>query len=144
MWVITHTLTGMALGAVLGGRGVSVWLIAIAALVLHLLLDIVPHWDYTSTRSRGAWAVADVAASAVALGIAAGMGADRAVLVAAVVSALPDLDVLNALWRTERRIRLFPSHWRTFPHGAAPPLPGTALQALIALVSLGILLTTGL
>jgi hypothetical protein len=141
MWVITHTLTGLALGVLLAGRGAPLWMIVLAALLLHLLLDLVPHWDYTRTRHRATWAVADVTVSAaVLISMRLVVEAEWAIVVAGMVSALPDLDVLNALWPTKRRIRLFPSHWSRFPHGAAAPLPGTLVQAAVAVASVAILL----
>lgn len=139
MWVITHTATGLALGAVLVARDVPLWAIVAAALVLHVLLDIVPHWDYTRTHHRTTWALADVTVSAAILVAArTAAGAEWAVVLAGFVSALPDLDVLNAFWPTQRRIRFFPSHWTSFPHGSAPPLAGTLVQALVVAVSVAV------
>lgn len=141
MWVVTHTLTGLALGAALHARGAGLWVIVPAALVLHLLLDLVPHWDYVRTRNRAVWAVGDVAAAAAVLVFArTAAGMEWAIVLAGLVSALPDLDVLNALWTTERRVRLFPSHWAGFPHGSAPPVPGTLVQATIAAASIAVIL----
>ncbi len=141
MWVVTHTLTGLGLGAVLAGRGFGPWTIVLAALALHLLLDIVPHWDYVHTRNRALWAVGDVTAAAATLVFArTTAGMEWAIVLAGLVSALPDLDVLNALWTTESRVRLFPSHWTRFPHGSAPPVPGTLVQATIAAASIGVIL----
>jgi hypothetical protein len=145
MWVITHTLTGMAIGAVLGERGAPAWAVVAAALLLHVLLDMVPHWDYVSTGKRAVWALADVAAAVAVLLWAATLGdASWAVLLAGAVSALPDLDVLSALWPGDRRIRLFPSHWSGFPHGWAAPVPGTAAQGVIAGLSVLVISLTGL
>jgi len=139
VWVVTHTLTGLALGALLHERGAGLWAIVPAALGLHLVLDIVPHWDYTRTRKRAVWAGADVAAAAAALVLARAAGIEWAVVLAGLVSAAPDLDVLNAVWTTERRVRFFPSHWARFPHGSATPVPGTLVQAAIAAASVGLL-----
>jgi hypothetical protein len=140
VWVITHTLTGLALGAVLAGRAAPLWVIVAAAVLMHVLLDLVPHWDYVYTRNRAIWAVADVTASvAVLVSVRLVAGAEWAVVIAGIVSAVPDLDVLNALWPTKRRIRLFPSHWSGFPHGTAPPVAGTVVQAVFAVASIAIL-----
>lgn len=144
MWVITHTLTGMAIGAVLGERGAPAWAVVAAALLLHVLLDMVPHWDYVYTGRRAVWAAADVGAAVAAFLWAATLGdASWAVLLAGAVSALPDLDVLNALWPGERGVRLFPSHWSGFPHGSAAPIPGTIIQGVLAGVSLLVISLTG-
>lgn len=144
MWVVTHTLSGMAVGAVLGERAAPAWAVVAAALLLHVVLDMVPHWDYVNTERRAVWAMADVSAAGALLLWAATLGdASWAVLLAGAVSALPDLDVLNALWPGERRIRLFPSHWSGFPHGSAEPVPGTVVQGVVALFSLLVLGSAG-
>lgn len=144
MWVITHALTGMALGAVLGQRGAPVWAVVAAALLLHVLLDMVPHWDYVRTRHRVIWSLGDVGATAALLIWAATLGdASWAVLLAGAVSALPDLDVLDALWSGEHRTRIFPSHWSGFPHGSAPPVPGTVVQAAVWVASVLVMWNAG-
>lgn len=141
MWVITHTLSGMALGALL--YPLSLWLIVPAALLLHLILDLVPHWDYTRSPNRALWASADVAVSVAALVLARGVaGVEWVVVIAGVVSALPDLDVLDMLWSRHRRRRVFPSHWRGFPHGSATPVPGIAVQFVVWVVSVAVLRVT--
>lgn len=142
MWVIAHTLSGLALGSALADRGASVWMIVLAALLLHLVLDLVPHWDYTRTRWRVLYAATDAFVSLLALSLAWTVGGLAwPVIVAGVVSALPDLDVVHvALSRRERPVRLFPSHWRGFPHGSAPPVPGILVQAAVAAGSVAVLL----
>jgi hypothetical protein len=49
MWVIVHMLTGLALGSALGGPW---WFLFPLALVAHVVIDLIPHWDYTRTRHR--------------------------------------------------------------------------------------------
>jgi hypothetical protein len=140
MWVIVHALSGMALGALLQ---VSLWVILPAVLVAHALLDLVPHWDYTHSRGKILWGMLDAGAAVAALLIAAlVLHLPTRVLLAGAVSALPDLDVLDALFPFERRSRWFPSHWRRYPHGEAPPLPGIVVQALIAGLSVAVLALT--
>ena len=43
MCLIAHLIAGFALGSALK---VSLWILVPAALGLHVLLDLVPHWDY--------------------------------------------------------------------------------------------------
>lgn len=137
MWVIVHALSGMALGWVLPP---SLWILIPAVLVAHALLDLVPHWDYTHSRGRILWGALDVAAATTALLTAALVfHLPARILVAGVVSALPDLDVLDALFPFERRSRWFPSHWQRYPHGHARPLPGVAVQAAVVALSLVVL-----
>ncbi|HET6498069.1 MAG TPA: hypothetical protein VFH17_03340 [Coriobacteriia bacterium] len=144
MWVVTHTLSGLALGAVLVERGAHVLTIVMAALLLHILLDLVPHWDYTRVRCRVLCAAADASVSFGILWLAWAVGGfEWPVILAGVLSALPDLDVVTgSLSRRERPVRLFPSHWRGFPHGSAPPLPGVLVQVAVAAVS-GVTLLLG-
>ncbi len=138
MWAIVHAISGMAVGHVLGAYGFVA--IVFAALALHVLLDLVPHWDYTRTRNAWTWVVLDVAVSAVVLVVArVGFDADWKVIVAGVVSMAPDLDVLDSLHRSPRRVR-FPSHWTRFPHGSCAPLPGVLIQMAVVVASAAILL----
>jgi hypothetical protein len=141
MWAITHLLTGMAIGAVVPG---GIWVGVAAALLGHLAFDMVPHWDYTGTPGRLVWGSIDVLAAAVVafLGYRF-LGLSVKVLVCGIVSAAPDLDVLNALLPYKQRTRWFPSHWTGFPHGKARPLPGIAVQVLLAAVSIALVLRFG-
>lgn len=142
MWVVTHTLSGLALGSALVERGAHMLTIVAAALLLHLVLDLVPHWDYTRVRWRVLCAAADVLASLAVLALAwvvGGLG--WPVIVAGVVSALPDIDVVRvSLSRQDRPVRLFPSHWRGFPHGSARPVPGVLIQVAVGALSGAVLL----
>ncbi len=133
MWVVVHATSGLALGAALHA---PLWLLLPLALVLHVVLDLVPHWDYTRVRYRNLAAVADVLASFVIFvaGYLA-FGFSGAMILAGAVSAVPDLDVLNSLLPYEQRIRWFPSHWSRFPHGTAGPALGIAIQAAILAAS---------
>ena len=46
MWVTRHVLAGLAIAAALGGPW---WLVLVAVILAHVLMDLVPHWDYTGT-----------------------------------------------------------------------------------------------
>jgi hypothetical protein len=52
------------------------------------------------------------------------------------VSALPDLDVFDAVLPGAGRRRWFPSHWRVFPHGRARAAIGVPVQLLVVAVSI--------
>jgi hypothetical protein len=141
MWVCVHALSGLALGVLVAlgcASPVLAWTLTMAgALVLHLLLDLVPHWDYTRHRRRLLWAMLDVAVSiAVVVTLTLVLDLPGRALVAAVVSALPDLDVFDAVLPGPIRRRWFPSHWHKFPHGEARPVPGISVQVIVALASL--------
>jgi hypothetical protein len=145
MWVIVHALSGMALGAALGSEaaGLPLWAVLIAALAAHAALDVVPHWDYTRRPDTWAWASVDVLASAAALLLVWRVwDAPDYVFWAGLVSALPDLDVLDAVVPLKTRGRLFPSHWRVYPHGRARPLAGTLIQGVVVVTSVAVLAST--
>jgi hypothetical protein len=133
MWVIVHVFSGLALGAALGGRGheptMSLLVLLPLALVAHAVLDLVPHWDYTRSRLRALWAVVDVGAAAALVIAAVWWDALPGWLVlVGVVSALPDLDVLDAVLPVSKNRRWFPSHWRRFPHGQCGAAWGIPIQ----------------
>lgn len=135
MWVIVHTCSGLALGVLLGKW--PLWILLPAALVLHALLDLVPHWDYTAHRLRVLWAALDLAASLMLVSAAIWIWHMPMVAwLTAMVSAAPDLDVLDSLLPGTRRVRLFPSHFARYPHGKAAMAPGIAVQGVVVAVSL--------
>jgi hypothetical protein len=134
MWVAVHGFTGMALGA---WSPLGLGLTIVAAIVLHLLLDMVPHWDYTRHRRRVLWAALDLGVTAVAFLVAGLTLTDGlSVVIVGFVSALPDLDVFDAIKPGNKRRRWFPSHWSRFPHGTASPAVGIPLQVILVLASL--------
>ncbi|GEM_PF-487538 len=153
MWVIAHAFSGLAWG-VWAPLGLAALLLT--SLLLHLLLDLVPHWDYTRHRRRHLWALGDLVLSvASVVTLALLLDLKLPAVLAAVVSALPDLDVLDSLLtgcgrrqaagdasahRGPARRRLFPSHWERFPHGQAGPRSGIAVQAVVVLGSLAAVL----
>lgn len=134
MWVFVHALSGLSLGT-LAPLGMA--LTVICALVLHLLLDLVPHWDYTRHRQRTLWASLDVVVSIAACAtLALLLDLPSRAVVAAIVSALPDLDVFDAVLPSPARRRWFPSHWERFPHGKASPAFGIPVQIVVAFGSM--------
>ncbi len=145
MWVFVHMCSGLAVGALLGGRAssprFSLVLLLALSLVAHALLDLVPHWDYTRTRHRAICAVLDVAGAAVlaaafwTTGVAPGW-----LVIVGAVSALPDLDVLDAVLPIHTKGRVFPSHWRRFPHGRCRAGWGIPIQACVVALSMAALL----
>ena len=134
MWVIVHMLTGVALGSAVGGPW---WFLFPLALVAHVVIDLIPHWDYTRTPYRVFLGVLDVAVSAVAgLLCYLVIGLPGLAIFAGILSAVPDLDVLSAILPYEQKVRWFPSHWLKFPHGKASPAPGIIVQCVMILISL--------
>lgn len=140
MWVSVHALSGLTLGAL---APLGVVLTVVCALILHLLLDLVPHWDYTRHRRRTLWALLDVAVSiALVLALSLLLHLPGRAVLAAIVSALPDIDVFDAVLPGSKHRRWFPSHWQGFPHGRAGPLVGIFLQSFIALGAIIMVIVT--
>ncbi|MBU2600672.1 MAG: hypothetical protein KKA32_00655 [Actinobacteria bacterium] len=139
MWVIVHTVSGLALGAALGHEDVGApwWIVAIVALIAHALLDVVPHWDYTRQPRLHLWVLGDVGASLIVF-VTGWLVFDLPglALLGAAISAAPDLDVLDAVLPVRRHRRLFPSHWKAYPHGSMGPLGGMLVQAAVVGLSL--------
>jgi hypothetical protein len=142
VWVIVHMLTGLALGSALGGPW---WFLFPLALVAHVVIDLIPHWDYTRTRYRVFLGVLDVAVSALACLLCyVVLRLPSVAVLAGILSAAPDLDVLSAILPYEQQRRWFPSHWSRFPHGKAGPTLGIIIQCVMIVVSVAtILLTKG-
>ena len=135
--MVVHALAGLALGSLLR---VPLWAVVVCALVGHVLMDLVPHWDYVHSQHRVRWALFDIGAAGIALG-AAGLhlGWTSAAFVCGLFSAAPDFELADVLVPYGGRLRLFPSHWRRFPHGACGKAPGIAVQAAIAALSVVII-----
>jgi hypothetical protein len=141
MWVVVHAFSGLALGA---AAPIGLGLVVVTSLVMHLLLDLVPHWDYTGQRRSLWWAISDVGlAVAAVVALTLVLGLPLRAVAGAVVSALPDLDVFDAVLPAGKRRRWFPSHWRTFPHGRTRAAVGIPVQALVIAGSLALTLAAG-
>lgn len=138
MWVITHVLAGLAVAALMGGPW---WLVAAVVLAAHVLMDLVPHWDYTVSRHPVGYGVADFAASLAAWLLAwLVLGMPFWMAFMGPLSGAPDWDVLiNSLRRGEPR-KWFPSHWKRFPHGRSAPAFGIGVQALLMAASVAVVL----
>jgi hypothetical protein len=100
-----HVASGAAAGALASSRGQA----AVAAPLLHLVLDLVPHDDIPSHRFELLTAGGALAALALAYG-----PLDR-VTIGAALSAAPDLEHLRRFPRPRGR-KLFPSHWVAARH----------------------------
>jgi hypothetical protein len=141
MWVVVHLCSGLALGALLH---LPLAILLPAALLLHVVLDLVPHWDYTQCRRRRTWALCDVGGAAVLTVLLWGLLAlPWTIVLTGWVSALPDLDVANEVLPISSHRRLFPSHWRSFPHGRCRAAYGIPLQLGIVGASVAAVILRG-
>ncbi len=129
MWVVTHLYAGMALAQL----PLALWALVLVMLASHVVMDLIPHWDYTRTSHAMLWGALDFGAglATVIVGYVA-FGASLQVLLLGILAAAPDFDVLvngrhGRYW--------FPSHRPPFPHGACGPLPGIAVQAAVVAAS---------
>jgi hypothetical protein len=138
MWVTTHVLSGLAIAAGLGGPW---WLILVIVVLAHVLMDLIPHWDYTVSRHPVLYGWFDFIASFGAF-LAAWLvlGYPWWIAFMGLVSGAPDWDVLIAELRGDNARRFFPSHWDRFPHGRSGPGWGISIQVVIMAASLAIVL----
>ncbi len=138
MWVTTHVLAGLGIAAALGGPW---WLILVLVLLAHVLMDLIPHWDYTISRRPVLYGWLDFIAS-LALFLTAWLllGYPWWIALIGLVSGAPDLDVLVAMVRGTDARKYFPSHWERFPHGRSGPGWGVSIQVAFMAVSAGVVL----
>lgn len=138
MWVTTHVLAGLGIATALGGPW---WLILILVVLAHVLMDLIPHWDYTVSRHPVIYGWCDFLASLAAfLGAWLLLGYPWWIAFMGLVSGAPDWDVLIAIMRGEDARKFFPSHWESFPHGRSGPGWGISIQVAIMVASVGIVL----
>lgn len=141
MWVITHVMAGLGIAALLGEPW---WLILAAVLVAHVLMDLVPHWDYTTSRRQVLWGVLDFSSSlAVFLACWLLLGWPFWLALMGLVSGAPDWDVVISLARGPHARKFFPSHWDSFPHGKSGPVWGVGVQVAVMAASVVLILAAG-
>ncbi len=133
VWVTVHLYAGLALGAAIPAPW---WALTLIVLASHVLLDLVPHWDYTRTEHPVRYGALDFGAAVltVIVGYVA-FGASVGLLALGVISAAPDFDVLYNAARGRQGDYWWPSHWKSFPHGSCAPLPGILTQAAVMAAS---------
>ncbi len=111
MWVITHVFAGLAIAAAVGGPW---WLVLALVLLSHVVMDLVPHWDYSATRRPILYGFVDFGAGLVVwlvCWLVLGMPFWMALM--GPVSGAPDWDVLIAELRGKPDVHYFPSHSQT-------------------------------
>lgn len=126
MWVTTHVLAGLAIAAALGGPW---WLVLVAVILAHVVMDLIPHWDYTKASHAVAYGLCDCLVG-LALWLVAWLllGMPFWLAFMGPVSGAPDLDVLFAGLRGKPGQHWFPSHWKRFPHGSCGQSWGIGVQ----------------
>ncbi|MDQ7793829.1 MAG: hypothetical protein RDU89_05375 [bacterium] len=134
MVLVAHAAVGGALGASAGRRSPAwspLW-VAGWALLSHVILDAIPHWDNLFALG---WLIADLAAAlAVAAIIARLARTPGRVFWGAFLACLPDLEHLLVGWLLPQRI--FLSHLPWFPHGQAALVPGVLTQLLVVIMAI--------
>jgi hypothetical protein len=132
MWVTTHVLAGLGLAALLGGPW---WLVLVVVVLAHVLMDLIPHWDYGFSPRQVTWGVVDFCASLAAFLLAwLAIGMPLWMALMGLLSGAPDWDVLISKLRGDTP-KLFPSHWQRFPHGRAGKPFGIGVQVVIMAAS---------
>lgn len=137
MWVITHVFAGLAIAAAVGGPW---WLVLALVLLSHVVMDLVPHWDYSATGHPIRYGFLDFGAGLVVwlvCWLVLGMPFWMALM--GPVSGAPDWDVLIAELRGKPDVHYFPSHSQTV-HGHAGPVWGVAVQVAIMVAGAAVVL----
>jgi hypothetical protein len=137
MWVIVHTYVGLAIASLVHR---PFWQVALLVIASHVLLDLVPHWDYGQAPHAIAWGWLDFLAALATLLVLLAAGTPWSIVLMGPISGAPDFDVLFFVAAGGRGRKWFPSHWRSFPHGHCGKRVGIALQAAIMAVSLAIVM----
>ena len=137
MWVIVHTYVGLAIASLVHR---PFWQVAVLVIVSHVLLDLVPHWDYSLTAHALAWGWLDFLGALATLIVLLLTGYPWAIVLMGPISGAPDFDVLFFVIGKEAGRKWFPSHWDAFPHGHCGKRAGMTLQFAIMAASLAIVL----
>ncbi len=138
MWVTTHVLAGLGIAAALGGPW---WLILVIVVLAHVLMDLIPHWDYTVSHHPVLYGWCDFIASFASFWIAwLVLGYPWWIAFMGLASGAPDWDVLIWVARGEKGRKYFPSHWDSFPHGKSGRAWGISVQVVIMAVGVGVVL----
>jgi hypothetical protein len=141
MWVVTHVIVGLAIAAALGGPW---WLIAVAVVVAHVLMDLVPHYDYTVSRRPVLYGFLDFGGSLAAFLVCwLPLGWPLWLASMGLLSGAPDWDVLIATLRGDHARKWFPSHWASFPHGRSGPGWGISVQIALMAASVVVIALAG-
>jgi hypothetical protein len=131
MWAVTHAAAGAAIGHCLH---TSPGLITSGALLSHIVLDAIPHWDYANVDYIEVWAIFDLAlATMLTQALGTHTPNVTAVSFGALMAVIPDLEVvlhhLGVITQT-----YFPSHRHGFPHGQSSPLVGALIQIALTML----------
>jgi hypothetical protein len=138
MWVTTHVFAGLGIAAALGGPW---WLLVALVVAAHVVMDLIPHWDYTVSKHALLCGGCDLVASSVAFGVAwLVLGYPWWIAFIGLVSGAPDLDVLFWLAKRKSGRKYFLSHWDRFPHGRSGPVWGIGVQVVIMAASAAVVL----
>ena len=137
MWVIVHTYVGLAIASLLH---LPFWQVAVLVIASHVLLDLIPHWDYGQTAHALAWGWVDFLAASATLVVLAATGTPWSIVLMGPIAGAPDFDVLFFVATGGRGRKWFPSHWGSFPHGHCGKKVGITLQFAIMAASLAVVL----
>jgi hypothetical protein len=130
--------THVAAGAVAGALSPNPFLAPVFALASHVLLDILPHYDFEKMRHE--FLCAGIAIAAVAIGGAFSVK----VFLGIAFGMLPDLE--NLLWKLgvigENR-KMFPGHRTLVPHGLVTGAWNLSVQAAFTVGAVVFLIRRG-
>jgi hypothetical protein len=125
VWVIVHTYVGLAIASLVHA---PLWQVAVLVIASHVLLDLVPHWDYSETGHSVLWGWLDIGAALATLVLLLATGTRWPIMVMGPMSGASDFDVLFYVVTGGRGRKWFPSHWRRFPHGHCGKKAGISVR----------------
>lgn len=136
MFVVAHAAAGSVIGSVVSTDKPKGWTrLILYAVLSHIVLDLVPHWDYTP---RLVWIALDLLASLFVITIVIFIAhtSKWPVIVGSLAATAPDLDVLFVhLGILESKF--FVSHLSWFPHGELAAPWGIIIQILFIMGCIG-------
>ena len=116
-------------------------LVIVAVVLAHVLMDLIPHWDYTRSLHGVIYGCCDFLAGLTFWLVAwLVLGMPFWLAFMGPVSGAPDWDVLFAELRGRPDVHWFPSHWKIFPHGRSGRLWGIGVQVALMAASVAVVL----
>lgn len=137
MWIATHAVVGSTLGARLKK---PVWVIIIIVTLSHVLLDLLPHWDYPISSQTLQNPIIDFIFAVIITSVIAYENQNKpACLLGALFAVLPDLGGIPLYYGQLSRY-YFPSHDIGVLHNQSGPWWGVTVQIVVLLLSMSIAL----
>ncbi len=130
MYFSVHAVTGAVFGTITANPGTAF----VAGLGSHILLDMIPHHDYSKVSSG----LIDLIFGIIVISFFMGVGHDLNLLIGAIGGGIPDLEVAIGYLRG-KHWNIFPSHTGLTPHNRLQNVTGVVIQLVIFFAGIGFL-----